>query len=111
MIVRALKGLEAVVPVSVVDPIRDGRGWAFRTGAGQTLDSAGNGFAFLSEAYEASVPDGHYTGRVSVPVLWDTQTGQVVSNYFPTITLDLGSQFDGGRSDRNSTCIPPTCGP
>jgi putative glutathione S-transferase len=94
LIVRALKGLEAVVGVSVVDPIRDGRGWAFRDGTGQTLDNAGNGFAFLSEAYEASVPGGRYTGRVSVPVLWDTQTRRVVSNYFPTISLDLGSQFD-----------------
>ncbi|GAA2182238.1 glutathione S-transferase family protein [Brooklawnia cerclae] len=94
LIVRALKGLEDVITVSIVDPIRDGRGWAFRSGPGQTLDTAGNGFAFLSEAYEASVPGGQYTGRVSVPVLWDKLTHQVVANYYPTITLDLGSQFD-----------------
>jgi putative glutathione S-transferase len=95
LIVRALKGLEDVITVSVVDPLRDGRGWAFRSGPGQTLDTAGNGFRFLSEAYAASSPDGRYTGRVSVPVLWDKATGQVVSNHFPDITLDLGSQFDG----------------
>ncbi|WOQ16502.1 glutathione S-transferase family protein [Raineyella sp. W15-4] len=94
LIVRALKGLEEVVGVSVVDPIRDGRGWAFRTGRGQTLDTAGNGFAFLSEAYEASVPDGHYTGRVSVPVLWDTRERRIVANYYPTITIDLETRFD-----------------
>lgn len=93
LIVRALKGLEDVIGVSVVDPIRDGRGWAFRTGRGQTLDTSGSGFAFLSEAYEASSPHG-YTGRVSVPVLWDTLTRQVVSNHFPDITIDLGSRFD-----------------
>lgn len=102
LIVRALKGLEEVIGVSVVDPIRDGRGWAFRAGAdpsrrhgglGQTLDRA-NGFALLSQAYEASVPGGVYTGRVSVPVLWDTRSGQVVSNHYPEITLDLGSQFN-----------------
>lgn len=93
LIVRAVKGLEQVIGVSVVDPIRDGRGWAFREGPGQTLDTAGNGFSFLSEAYEASSPGG-YTGRVSVPVLWDTLTRQVVSNYYPQITLDLGSRFD-----------------
>ena len=93
LIVRALKGLEDVIGVSVVDPIRDGRGWAFRTGRGQTLDTSGSGFAFLSEAYEASSPHG-YTGRVSVPVLWDTLTRRVVSNHFPDITIDLGSRFD-----------------
>lgn len=94
LIVRALKGLQDAVSVSVVDPIRDGRGWAFRSGRAQTLDTGGQGFAFLAQAYAASVPDGAYTGRVSVPVLWDKQTGQVVSNYFPDITLDLGSQFN-----------------
>lgn len=93
LIVRELKGLQHIIGVSVVDPIRDGRGWAFREGPGQTLDTAGNGFAFLSEAYEASSPGG-YTGRVSVPVLWDTDTRQVVSNYYPQITLDLGAQFN-----------------
>ncbi len=94
LIVRALKGLEEVIGVSVVDPIRDGRGWAFRSGPGHTLDRAGNGFTLLSQAYEASAPGGVYTGRVSVPVLWDTRTRQVVSNFFPEITLDLGSQFN-----------------
>lgn len=94
VIVRALKGLEDVISVSVVDPIRDGRGWAFREGDGQTLDTAGNGFAFLAEAYESSAPTGHYVGRVSVPVLWDKQTRQVVANYYPTITLDIGSEFN-----------------
>lgn len=93
LIVRALKGLEQAISVSVVDPIRDGRGWAFREGPGHTLDTAGNGFAFLSEAYLAS-SGGHYTGRVSVPVLWDKQTQQVVSNNFPDITLDLGNRFN-----------------
>jgi putative glutathione S-transferase len=93
LIVRALKGLEDVITVSVLDPIRDGRGWAFRSGPGQTLDTAGNGFAFLAEAYLAS-SGGHYAGRVSVPVLWDKQTRRVVSNHFPDITIDLGEQFN-----------------
>lgn len=93
LIVRALKGLEDVVGVSVVDPIRDGRGWAFREGPRLTGDAAGNGFAFLKEAYDATVA-GSYGGRVSVPVLWDTATRRIVSNYFPDITLDLGNRFD-----------------
>ncbi|MDR1232060.1 MAG: glutathione S-transferase C-terminal domain-containing protein [Spirochaetaceae bacterium] len=92
LIVRALKGLEDAVSVSVLDPIRDGRGWAFRNGSGQTLDTAGNGFTFLSQAYEASSTG--YEGRVSVPVLWDKVRKTVVSNYYPTITIDLGAQFN-----------------
>lgn len=106
LIVRALKGLEEVVGVSVVDPIRDGRGWAFRSGPGLTLDQGGRGFSLLSEAYEASVPDAHYTGRVSVPALWDTKTQQVVSNYFDTITLDLGSQFNEWASNPDLDLYP-----
>jgi putative glutathione S-transferase len=93
LIVRVLKGLEEVISVSVVDPIRDGRGWAFRQGPGQTLDTAGNGFCFLSQAYEDSSPAG-YRGRVSVPVLWDKVKKTVASNYYPHITIDLGSRFN-----------------
>lgn len=94
LIVRALKGLAEAVGVSIVDPVRDGRGWAFRSGPGHTLDRAGNGFTLLCEAYAKSSPSGVYTGRVSVPVLWDTRSHQVVSNYYPETTLDLGSQFN-----------------
>ncbi|HEV2377446.1 MAG TPA: glutathione S-transferase C-terminal domain-containing protein [Streptosporangiaceae bacterium] len=89
-IVRALLGLEQVVSLSVVDPIRDGRGWAFRAGPGHTLDPV-NGFTLLREAYEASEPG--YEGHISVPVLWDRQTSRIVSNNFPDITIDLGTQF------------------
>ncbi len=89
-IVRSLLGLQDVISLSAVDPIRDGRGWAFRAGDGHGLDPV-NGFAFLSEAYEASEPG--YDGHVSVPVLWDKQTGAIVSNNFPDITIDLDTQF------------------
>ena len=89
-IVRALLGLEDVVSMSVVDPVRDGRGWAFRDGPGYTPDPV-NGFTLLREAYEATEPG--YDGHVSVPVLWDTKTGRIVSNNFPDITLDLDTQF------------------
>ena len=76
--------------MSVVDPVRDGRGWAFRDGPGYTPDPV-NGFTLLREAYEATEPG--YDGHVSVPVLWDKQTGRIVSNNFPDITIDLGTQF------------------
>lgn len=97
LIVRSLKGLEDVISISVVDPLRDGRGWAFRTGPGHTLDTGGSGFAFLSEAYEASV-DGAYEGHVSVPLLWDKQSSRGVSNYLHDIVEDLATQFDAWSS-------------
>ena len=89
-IVRKLLGLEEVISLSAVDPVRDGRGWAFRDGDGYSLDPV-NGFALLSEAYEATEPG--YDGHISVPVLWDRQTGRIVSNNFPDITIDLDTQF------------------
>jgi len=88
-IVRKLKGLEEIVSLSYVDDVRDGRGWAFRERRGP---DPVNGFTFLAEAYEATEPG--YDGHVSVPVLWDRQTGKVVSNNFPDITIDLGTEFE-----------------
>jgi putative glutathione S-transferase len=89
-IVRKLLGLEEVVSLSAVDPVRDGRGWAFREGPGHTLDPV-NGFALLREAYEAT--ERGYDGHISVPVLWDRETRRIVSNNFPDITIDLDTQF------------------
>lgn len=89
-IVRRLLGLDEVISLSAVDPIRDGRGWAFRAGAGHSLDPV-NGFSFLREAYEATEPG--YDGHISVPVLWDKVTGRIVSNNFPDITIDLDTAF------------------
>jgi putative glutathione S-transferase len=90
-IVRELKGLQNVIGLAVVDPVRDGRGWAFRSGDGLTLDPY-NGFVFLREAYDATSPG--YTGHISVPVLWDTKTRRIVSNNFPDISIDLGREFN-----------------
>src|SRR5262245_48067535 len=90
IIVRKLLGLEDVISLSVVDPIRDERGWAFREGPGHGLDPV-NGFAFLSEAYLGTRPD--YVGRYTVPALWDRATEQLVSNNFPDMTIDMETQF------------------
>jgi putative glutathione S-transferase len=90
VIVRELMGLTEVISLSVMDPVRDGRGWAFREGPGYTPDPV-NGFTFLREAYEATEPG--YDGHVSVPVLWDRQNARIVSNNFPDITIDLVTQF------------------
>jgi glutathionyl-hydroquinone reductase len=90
MIVRRLLQLEDVVSMSVVDPIRDDRGWAFRDGPGYSKDPI-EGFSFLSEAYLATDPD--YIGRFTVPCLWDRKTRRLVTNNFPDITIDFETQF------------------
>jgi putative glutathione S-transferase len=77
LIVRKIKGLESVVGATVVDPVRDERGWAFRDGPGFSKDPV-NGFKFLSEAYLATDPS--FQGRVTVPVLWDKERRVIVNN-------------------------------
>jgi putative glutathione S-transferase len=77
LIVRGLKNLTATIGVTVVDPVRDERGWAFRAGDGFSADPV-NGFKFLSEAYRASDPQ--FRGRWTVPVLWDKKTKRIVNN-------------------------------
>ena len=77
LIVRKIKGLEETIGVTVVDPIRDEQGWAFRDGPGHTIDPV-NGFRFLREAYVASGPK--FKGRVTVPVLWDKEARVIVNN-------------------------------
>jgi putative glutathione S-transferase len=91
IIVRTLKQLEDIVGMTVVDPIRDERGWAFRDGPGHSSDPV-NGFRFLSEAYHAT--DQGYRGRVTVPVLWDTVTKRVVSNSDDDIMRMFNREFD-----------------
>ncbi len=91
VIVRKLKGLEAAVGLTVVDPVRDERGWAFRDGPGFSRDPL-NGFDYLSQAYYAREPG--YRGRITVPVLWDTQTKRIVSNSDDDIMRMLECEFD-----------------
>ena len=90
VIARRLKGLEGVIGMTVVDPIRDERGWAFRDGPGWSSDPI-NGFAFLAEAYAATDPQ--WRGRVTVPVLWDTVTASIVNNESEDILRILDSAF------------------
>lgn len=91
IVVRKLKRLEDAIGMTVVDPIRDERGWAFRTVPGASLDPI-NGFSFLSQAYIATDP--RYRGRVTVPVLWDKQTKTIVSNSDDDIMRMFEVQFD-----------------
>lgn len=91
-----LKELEQAVGVTVVDPVRDERGWAFREGSGCCEDPV-NHFKFLSEAYLASEPG--YKGRVTVPVLWDKQTKRIVNNSEDDICRMFNAAFNTPDSD------------
>lgn len=77
LIVRALRGLEEVISVSVVDPYMTADGWHFSDHPGSTRDPI-HGASFLREVYVAADP--RFTGRVTVPVLWDRQTATIVNN-------------------------------
>ncbi|MER5391278.1 glutathione S-transferase family protein [Saccharopolyspora sp. NPDC002686] len=89
VIVRRLLGLEDVLSLGVVDPIRDARGWRF------SLDADGRdpvtGISFLSEAYLAADPE--FAGRYTVPAILDVAERKVVTNDYPQITLDLSTQW------------------
>jgi putative glutathione S-transferase len=84
----ALNGLSEVITVSYVDGIRDARGWAFRE---RTGPDPVNGFTLLREAYEATRPD--YDGLVSLPALWDRETGRILTNDARAIAHDVTTQF------------------
>jgi putative glutathione S-transferase len=90
IILRKLKGLEETIGMTVVDPVRDERGWAFRDGDGHSEDPV-NGFRFLAEAYHATDPG--FDGRVTVPVLWDRKTNRIVSNSDDDLMRMLNSEF------------------
>ena len=109
IIVRRLLGLEAVISMSVVDPIRDERGWAFREGAGHGPDPV-CGFEFLSEAYLRTDPA--YTGRYTVPCIWDRVTGRLVTNNYPDITIDFETAVHGvSPRPARRICTRSACAP
>ncbi|GLW06260.1 hypothetical protein Misp01_13900 [Microtetraspora sp. NBRC 13810] len=85
LIVRRLTGLEEVIGVTAVDPIRDEKGWRF-----DGTDPV-TGASYLSELYLSSDPD--YTGRYTVPCVWDRIEERLVTNDYPQITLTLETLF------------------
>jgi putative glutathione S-transferase len=102
VIARHVQGLEGVVGLTVLDPIRAARGWAFREGPGYSADPI-NGFAFLREAYRASDPG--YRGRVTVPVLWDRETRRIVNNSEDDICRMFAGAF-AGLATRDARLFP-----
>ena len=102
VIVRHLMGLEGAVGLTVLDPIRDERGWAFREAPGCSLDPL-EGFLFLGEAYQRSKPD--FQGRYTVPVLWDRTTRRIVNNSEDDICRMLALNF-GALATRDAQLFP-----
>jgi len=97
LIFRKLKGLESAITVSVVDPIMGDEGWRFSEGPGCIPDTV-NGCDYLREVYVLG--DSRYTGRVTVPLLWDKVAGAAVSNESADIIRMLNSAFDDIADDR-----------
>ncbi len=91
LIFRRLKKLEDVITLSVVDDFKGSEGWFFSDAPGCIPDTV-NGAQYLREVYLKAKPD--YTGRVSVPVLWDKATGAIVNNESPEIIRMFNSAFD-----------------
>src|SRR5690606_5426135 len=92
LILRRLKGLEDMISVSVVHPFMGEDGWTFDPGDGVVPDTV-TGARLLREVYLAADP--RYTGRVTVPVLWDRQRGTIVNNESAEIIRMFNSAFDG----------------
>jgi len=91
LIYRALKGLEHLVPVSVVHWYMAENGWTFESGDGVVGDTV-HGASYLYQIYTKAMHD--YSGRVTVPVLWDKRTGSIVSNESSEIIRMFNSAFD-----------------
>ncbi|NSL24093.1 glutathione S-transferase family protein [Agrobacterium tumefaciens] len=90
LIGRKLKKLEDVISVSIVEPALSDEGWKFGDYPGSDRDGL-NGFAYMHEAYTSADP--HYTGRATVPVLWDKKTKTIVNNESADILRMLNSGF------------------
>ncbi len=90
-IYRKLKGLEDMISLSIVHPFMGDKGWTFAEGAGVIADPIVKA-DYLYEVYIAAKPD--YTGRVTVPILWDKETNTIVSNESSEIIRMFNSAFD-----------------
>ncbi|NNJ15014.1 glutathione S-transferase family protein [Pseudomonas putida CSV86] len=97
LIYRKLKGLESLIDVSVVSWLMGEHGWTFDKGLGSTGDKL-DGFDYLHQRYTRDDP--HYTGRVTVPVLWDRQEQRIVNNESSQIIRIFNSAFDGLTGNR-----------
>ncbi|SRR5579871_115295 len=102
LIVRKLKGLEEVISVAVVEPFLTDQGWRFGDYPGADRDTL-NGATYLHEIYTRADPV--YTGRATVPVLWDKQRQTIVNNESSEIIRMLNGAF--GRFSAGSIDLYP----
>ena len=102
LIMRKLKGLEDAVSLSVVDSMAGAEGWRFSTSPGTIPDTV-YGAEFLWQVYVKAQPD--YTGRVTVPVLWDKRTNSLVNNESREILRMFDVEFDAFA--KNPTSYAP----
>ncbi|MDQ2994142.1 MAG: glutathione S-transferase family protein [Pseudomonadota bacterium] len=96
LIFRRLKKLEDIISLSIVDPIMLDNGWEFSENTGCIPDAA-NHKQFLHEVYSLAAPN--YTGRVTVPVLWDKVTKTIVNNESADIIRMFNSEFNAITKD------------
>ena len=92
LIFRKLKGLESMISVSVVNPLMREHGWTFEAGEGVVADPVFQA-RYMHQIYTAADPE--YTGRVTIPVLWDKKQNLFVSNESSEIIRMMNSAFDG----------------
>jgi putative glutathione S-transferase len=103
LIARKLKRLESAISISIVHPHMGKNGWEFRPFPGSTPDEV-NGARFLREIYTKAKPD--YTGRVTVPVLWDKREQTIVCNESRMVLRMLDREFDA-LGDTSVRLCPP----
>jgi putative glutathione S-transferase len=95
--VRSLMGLEEQISMDVVDPYRDERGWQFTPEKDDCTTDTVLGADYLGELYLEADPE--YTGRVTVPVLWDREAGTIVNNESIEIMRMFSTAFEGNGVD------------
>lgn len=103
LIMRKLKGLEDAITLSIVDPYMGEEGWQFSNAPG-TIPDAIHGANYLREIYIKADPN--YTGRVTVPVLWDKKTGTIVNNESRELLRMLDHEFQGIARNQTDYCPP-----
>ena len=103
LIFRKLKGLEDMITVSVVHPLMHENGWTFAEGEGVISDPIHNA-KYMHEVYTAAKSD--YSGRVTVPVLWDKKKNTIVSNESSEIIRMFNSAFDEVGANKEVNLLP-----
>lgn len=92
LILRKLKGLESMISVSVVNPLMREHGWTFEAADGVVADPLLQA-RYMHQIYTAADPE--YSGRVTIPLLWDKQQNRLVNNESAEIIRMFNSAFDG----------------